>query len=214
MTEFQSLTDDLASRVFGVYGDDTAVYPGHGDDTTLHEERPRPAERRARLVILHRSFFEQVMMNKPKSPRSSMKHTISALACAGAASAIIAVASGCSAAPSTKVPTGADLKGTWNQAGDGYERGGRVTPENKGFEATVVIAEADGQSFTGYKEHTDPGEKTQKETLHGVIGLDGDILITDEDGFFTGKLVDGEIKGQYAEIGKDAAAINVELSRQ
>ena len=23
--------DDLESRVFGVYGDDTVVYPGHGD---------------------------------------------------------------------------------------------------------------------------------------------------------------------------------------
>lgn len=40
MTEFQSLMDDLESRVFGVYGDDTVVYPGHGDDTTVGEERP------------------------------------------------------------------------------------------------------------------------------------------------------------------------------
>ncbi|MFM9035102.1 MAG: hypothetical protein ACKOQ4_12625 [Mycobacterium sp.] len=143
-----------------------------------------------------------------------MKHTISALARVGAAGAIIAIAAGCSAAPSAKVPTGADLKGTWIQAGDGYERGVRVTPENKGFEATVVIAEADGQAFTGYKEHTDPGEKPQREVVHGVVGPDGDILITDEDGYFDGKLVDGKIRGQYAESGKDAAAINVELSRQ
>lgn len=142
-----------------------------------------------------------------------MKPTISAFTCVSVA-AVIAAASGCSTKPSTKVPTGADLKGTWIQAGDGYERGVRVTPENKGFEATVVIADADGQGFTGYKEHTDPGEKPQKETLHGVIGLDGDILITDEDGFFTGKLVDGKIRGQYAETGKDAAAMNMELSRQ
>lgn len=48
MTEFQSLMDDLESRVFGVYGDDTVVYPGHGDDTTLGEERPRLAEWRER----------------------------------------------------------------------------------------------------------------------------------------------------------------------
>lgn len=142
-----------------------------------------------------------------------MKNIISAFAFVGAASTIIATA-GCSADSSTKVPTGADLKGTWIQAGDGYERGIRVTPENKGFEATVVIAEADGQGFTGYKEYTDPGEKPQREVLHGVVGLDGDILITDEDGFFTGKLVDGKIRGQFAEIGNDAAAINVELSRQ
>ena len=48
VTEFQSLMGDLESRVFGVYGDDTVVYPGHGDDTTLGEERPRLAEWRER----------------------------------------------------------------------------------------------------------------------------------------------------------------------
>ena len=46
--EFRSLMDDLESRVFGVYGDDTVVYPGHGDDTTIGEERPRLAEWRER----------------------------------------------------------------------------------------------------------------------------------------------------------------------
>ena len=46
--EFDSLMTGLESRVFGVYGDDTVVYPGHGDDTTLGEERPRLAEWRER----------------------------------------------------------------------------------------------------------------------------------------------------------------------
>ena len=36
------------SRVFDVYGDDTVVYPGHGDDTTLGAERPNLNEWRAR----------------------------------------------------------------------------------------------------------------------------------------------------------------------
>ena len=48
VTEFQSLMGDLESRVFAVYGDDTVVYPGHGDDTTLGEERPRLGEWRER----------------------------------------------------------------------------------------------------------------------------------------------------------------------
>ena len=38
----------LETRVFGVYGDDTMVYPGHGVDTTLGEERPRLEEWRER----------------------------------------------------------------------------------------------------------------------------------------------------------------------
>ncbi|WP_293311623.1 MBL fold metallo-hydrolase [Mycolicibacterium sp.] len=46
--EFDSLMSGLESQVFGVYGDDTVVYPGHGDDTTLGEERPRLAEWRER----------------------------------------------------------------------------------------------------------------------------------------------------------------------
>jgi glyoxylase-like metal-dependent hydrolase (beta-lactamase superfamily II) len=45
---FTSLMDDLEARVFGALDDDTWVYPGHGDDTTLGKERPHLAEWRAR----------------------------------------------------------------------------------------------------------------------------------------------------------------------
>ena len=38
----------LETEVFDVYGDDTVVYPGHGDDTTLGAERPHLAEWRER----------------------------------------------------------------------------------------------------------------------------------------------------------------------
>ncbi len=38
--EFEQLLGDLMSRVFHQYDDATAVYPGHGDDTTLGAERP------------------------------------------------------------------------------------------------------------------------------------------------------------------------------
>ena len=45
---FDELLDDVTSRLFGVYGDDTVVYPGHGDDTTLGAERPHLDEWRER----------------------------------------------------------------------------------------------------------------------------------------------------------------------
>ncbi|MEI7913931.1 MAG: MBL fold metallo-hydrolase [Mycobacteriaceae bacterium] len=45
---FEELLGDVTSRLFDVYGDDTVVYPGHGDDTTLGEERPHLAEWRER----------------------------------------------------------------------------------------------------------------------------------------------------------------------
>ncbi|HVQ18123.1 MAG TPA: MBL fold metallo-hydrolase [Actinomycetes bacterium] len=46
--DFNSLMGDLEARVFTPYGDDTIVYPGHGDDTTLGAERPHLSEWRER----------------------------------------------------------------------------------------------------------------------------------------------------------------------
>lgn len=46
--DFGSLMDDLEARVFGELPDDTWVYPGHGDDTTLGRERASLPEWRAR----------------------------------------------------------------------------------------------------------------------------------------------------------------------
>lgn len=46
--DFGSLMDDLESRVFGTLPDDTWVYPGHGDDTTLGRERASLPAWRAR----------------------------------------------------------------------------------------------------------------------------------------------------------------------
>jgi len=45
---FTSLMTDLTDRVFDRLPDDTWIYPGHGDDTTLGVERPHLAEWRAR----------------------------------------------------------------------------------------------------------------------------------------------------------------------
>ena len=46
--EFGTLIDDLEQRVFTGLPDDTWVYPGHGDDTTLGAERPALPEWRER----------------------------------------------------------------------------------------------------------------------------------------------------------------------
>jgi glyoxylase-like metal-dependent hydrolase (beta-lactamase superfamily II) len=46
--DFASLLDDLEERVFGPLPDETWVYPGHGDDTTLGTERPKLPEWRER----------------------------------------------------------------------------------------------------------------------------------------------------------------------
>jgi glyoxylase-like metal-dependent hydrolase (beta-lactamase superfamily II) len=46
--DFEQLLGDVSSRVFDVFADQTAVYPGHGDDTTLGTERPHLVEWRER----------------------------------------------------------------------------------------------------------------------------------------------------------------------
>jgi glyoxylase-like metal-dependent hydrolase (beta-lactamase superfamily II) len=46
--DFTSLIDDVERRVFDVLPDDTWVYPGHGDDTTLGAECSHLGEWRAR----------------------------------------------------------------------------------------------------------------------------------------------------------------------
>ncbi len=123
------------------------------------------------------------------------------------AAVILLTFTSCATAP---VPTGADLKGTWAQTGAGYEQGRPVTWENQ----TVIIEEADGQGFAGFKEYTRKGGQPQKESVNGVIGFDGTVLIVDEDGTFRGRFVGGKLRGQYAEIGADATAINLELDRK
>jgi glyoxylase-like metal-dependent hydrolase (beta-lactamase superfamily II) len=45
---FASLIDDVEERLFGALPDETWVYPGHGNDTTIGAERPHLAEWRAR----------------------------------------------------------------------------------------------------------------------------------------------------------------------
>ena len=45
---FEQLLDDVGSRVFDVFDDQTHVYPGHGDDTTLRVERQHLGEWRER----------------------------------------------------------------------------------------------------------------------------------------------------------------------
>ena len=45
---FATLIDEVETKIFGAYPDDTHVYPGHGNDTTLGAERPHLQEWRER----------------------------------------------------------------------------------------------------------------------------------------------------------------------
>jgi glyoxylase-like metal-dependent hydrolase (beta-lactamase superfamily II) len=45
---FTSLINDVSERVFDYLPDETWFYPGHGDDSTLGEQRPHLTEWRER----------------------------------------------------------------------------------------------------------------------------------------------------------------------
>ena len=45
---FNSLLDDVQTQLFDVLPDDTWFYPGHGDDSTLGEQKPHLDEWRER----------------------------------------------------------------------------------------------------------------------------------------------------------------------
>jgi glyoxylase-like metal-dependent hydrolase (beta-lactamase superfamily II) len=47
-SDFESLINDVSSRIFDVLPDETWFYPGHGDDSTLGRERPHLDEWRSR----------------------------------------------------------------------------------------------------------------------------------------------------------------------
>lgn len=47
-TDFTSLLNDVSERLFDRFPDPTWVYPGHGNDTTLGEQRPHLGEWRQR----------------------------------------------------------------------------------------------------------------------------------------------------------------------
>ncbi len=101
--------------------------------------------------------------------------------------------------------------GTWDQTGAGFEGG----VPSVWTDQILIITTADEQGFTGYKEFAKGDGETVQEAVNGVISPTGDILITDEDGFFRGTLSDGVISGQYAEASEDdSAAMNVVLTRQ
>ena len=141
-----------------------------------------------------------------------MKRMIHTGIAALGAGAIIAAVAGCgsnsAADSSATVPTGAELVGTWTQTGEGFGNGAPITWEDQ----TIVIESANGQGFTGSKQYTD-NRQLQTEPINGVIGVDGTVLIVDDDGRFEGRLTDGKLQGQYGETGPDAAAVNVEITR-
>ena len=108
------------------------------------------------------------------------------------------LASGCARQEHREHTDASKLIGKWTGQQNGFEMGKPVTKDIK-FE----ITEAKGNAFTGYKRGSWLPDG-QKELINGVIGEEGLIYISDEDGYTVGKIKpNGDIWLVYLEASKD-----------
>ena len=108
------------------------------------------------------------------------------------------LASGCAGQGHREHIDASKLIGKWTGQQNGFEMGKPVTKDIK-FE----ITEAKGNAFTGYKRGSWLPDG-QKELINGVIGEEGLIYISDEDGYTVGKIKpNGDIWLVYLEASKD-----------
>ena len=108
------------------------------------------------------------------------------------------LASGCTGQGQSGHNDASKLIGKWSGQQNGFEMGKPVTHDIK-FE----ITEAKGNAFTGYKRGTWLPDG-QKELINGLIGEEGSIYISDEDGYTIGKIKpNGDIWLVYLEASKD-----------
>ena len=108
------------------------------------------------------------------------------------------LASGCTGQRHRENNNASTLIGKWIGQQNGFEMGMPVTKDIK-----IEITEAKGNAFTGYKRGSWLPDG-QKELINGVIGDDGSIYISDEDGYTVGKIKsNGDIWLVYLEASKD-----------
>lgn len=115
---------------------------------------------------------------------------------------------GCSSSPGT---TGSDMVGTWTGTNAGY-----VGPEAVYVERslTLVVQEANGQTFFGFKQWTDEEGNVADTLMKGAVTEAGQITIVDMDGLIEGAVSGSNLTGTYAAIGEDGAVFEVELTKQ
>ena len=115
---------------------------------------------------------------------------------------------GCSSSPST---TGNDLVGTWTGTHAGYEGPEAVYVERS---LTLVVQEANGQAFFGYKQWTDELGNVADEMMKGAVTEDGQITIVYTDGLIEGVVSGSTLTATSVEMGEDGAVLEVELTKQ
>ncbi len=118
---------------------------------------------------------------------------------------------------SESAPAASSLVGTWEGTASGYSRG---TNEDA-VTLTIVIADADDANgtFTGERRNTAAdvarvGISGPTAKVDGVVAPWGEISMVHEEGTFTLEQEGDQLVGRYLEVGDDAAAKAVTLTKQ
>jgi len=126
------------------------------------------------------------------------------------------VLTGCGSESSASAPAASSLVGTWEGTAVGYS-GGKL---EEAVPLTVVITEADDASGTFAGERSTPAEEAARvnmnpeHVLDGVVSPWGEIAMVHDEGSFTLELEGDRLVGRYLEVGEDAAAKAITLTRQ
>ena len=127
------------------------------------------------------------------------------------ASSFALLASGCAGQGNHEYRDASKLIGKWSGQQNGFEMGKPVTNDK---DVKFEITEAKGNAFTGYKKGSWLPDG-QKELINGVIGEEGSIYISDEDGYTVGKIKpNGNICFVYLRAGKDDSSAKYSLVKK
>ncbi|MBU6148133.1 MAG: hypothetical protein KGP10_08180 [Actinomycetales bacterium] len=142
----------------------------------------------------------------PAPPKTPVWRRLATLGCA------LGVAACGGSAPPT--PPQADLVGTWVGDYRYPSAGTRVDPTGVAVSATerITITAQEGELLWGYQTWVDAGI-TQRDLLHGSIGSDDLVVLTEAQGHWLGRF-DGEaLILRYIRTGKQRTTYEVTLRR-
>ncbi len=136
---------------------------------------------------------------------------------AAAAGAVVlagGVVAGCG---SDSAPAASSLVGTWEGTATGYSGG----TSEEAVTLTIVIADADDANGTFTGERRNPAADVERvrisgptAKIDGVVAPWGEIAMVHDEGTFTLEQEGDQLVGRYLEVGDDAAAKAVTLTKK
>ncbi len=140
-----------------------------------------------------------------------------ALTVAAAAGSVLLAGGVLAGCGSESTPAASSLVGTWEGTATGYSRGTSEDP----VALAIVIADADDANGTFTGERRNPAADVARVKISGptakvdgVVSPWGEIAMVHDEGTFTLEQEGDQLVGRYLEVGDDAAAKAVTLTKK